>query len=258
MNTSSSWFTVKKLRQHHDVQVFALAEFHHWEQVVSYLVIDQTQTLLIDTGMGYASIKNEVEKLTALPVKVLLTHAHWDHIGGASEFSDVEVFAHHWEQDMLTKGFKANEVPELIDVAMFSDGFAPKAYEAPGRRTTAVLHDGQGILLDSVSVQVTHTPGHTPGSVSFFIPEMNLLATGDTLYPGPLYGQMPESNMDDYVASIEKLAAYVNNETLILPGHNAVESTAELVKDAQEVFAKYASGARETEIVGKLCRLLTK
>jgi glyoxylase-like metal-dependent hydrolase (beta-lactamase superfamily II) len=107
----SSWFTVSQLHP----QVYAFAEFSHWEQVVSYLIVDKHRAFLVDTGMGYASIDEEVKKITSLPVTVLLTHTHWDHIGGLHEFESASVFNHSFELAQLKKGFSSKEVPELHD-----------------------------------------------------------------------------------------------------------------------------------------------
>ena len=72
-----NWFTTERI----DADTFAISEYKHWEKPHSYLLIGSKQALLIDTGLGISNIKNVVSKLTSLPIFVVISHAHWDHIG---------------------------------------------------------------------------------------------------------------------------------------------------------------------------------
>jgi len=236
----SNWFTIQKIPLNlgaakRSVKVYALAEFHHWEKVVSYLVVDRTRAFLFDTGMGYESIRKVVSELTALPLTVLLSHSHWDHIGSVHEFSRVGIFDHHFEKKLLQEGFASTNTPELSDPTMFDVPFSPRSYTAPGAKKFFSFGDGEVFASDNFEIQVIHTPGHTPGSVCFYMPELQLLATGDTLYPGPLYALMPESNVNDFAASLKKLTA-LQKETLILPGHNSISESMDLVTETNSLF----------------------
>ena len=71
-----NWFTVEPI----DSDTFIISEYKHWEETHCYLLCGTKKALLIDTGLGIENIKKVVENLTALPVSVLTTHAHWDHI----------------------------------------------------------------------------------------------------------------------------------------------------------------------------------
>ncbi len=78
-----NWFTIKKLY----TNIWGIGEFNHSEKVISYLFVGENQALLFDTGLGIADIKQVVDKLTSLPVLVINSHHHWDHIGGNKAFS---------------------------------------------------------------------------------------------------------------------------------------------------------------------------
>ena len=82
-----NWFTVEKI----DAHTFAISEYKHWEETHCYLLCGTERAVLIDTGLGVANIKNVVENLTDLPIVVLTTHAHWDHIGGHKYFKDFAI-----------------------------------------------------------------------------------------------------------------------------------------------------------------------
>lgn len=252
-----SWFTVSQVRKN----IYAFAEFCHWEKVVSYIVLDKTQAYLIDTGMGYQSIKHEVEKITSLPTSVLLTHAHWDHIGSAAEFEDVNLFNDPFEVQSLQKGFSSNEILELSELNMFADGFTVKKYQVKGHKTFNTLSDQQIIKSDTFDIHVLHTPGHTPGSVCFYIPQIKILLTGDTLYPGPLYAQSPESNVKNYITSVKKLKKIADADVTILPGHNAVFAKFELLLEADQLFTaleKTNKNKWQEEVKGKLLSIKLK
>ena len=93
------WFTVEEI----DVQTYAISEYQHWEQSHCYLLCGQQRAALIDTGLGVSDIQRVVSDLTKLPVTVLTTHAHWDHIGGHRYFNDIAV--HEEEKDWLSVRF---------------------------------------------------------------------------------------------------------------------------------------------------------
>jgi glyoxylase-like metal-dependent hydrolase (beta-lactamase superfamily II) len=245
-----NWFAVTQVHKN----IYALAEFSHWEQVVSYLVIDKKNAFLIDAGMGYQSIYNVVKKITALPITVLLSHAHWDHIGGVADFEKVFVFDDKFEKESLKKGFLSTQITELSDPNMFSDGYQPIKYNSSGTQNFETFSHSQMIHSDNFNIKVVHTPGHTPGSVCFYIPELDVLFTGDSLYPGPLYAQLPESNIHDFIFSMKRLSKLSKPHLLILPGHNAIAAKSHLIDDALQLFISLEHSSENkanTEVKGK-------
>jgi len=85
VKTPDPWFEVYKIVP----GVFAIYEPHQFEEVISYLVIGTQKALLFDTGMGISNIKAVVEGLTELPVSVVNSHTHNDHVGDNWRFPDV-------------------------------------------------------------------------------------------------------------------------------------------------------------------------
>ena len=90
-----SWFTVETI----DSQTYAISEYRHWEETHCYLLCGREKAILIDTGLGISDIRKVVERLTDLPVTVVTTHVHWDHIGGHGLFDTIAV--HELEKDIL-------------------------------------------------------------------------------------------------------------------------------------------------------------
>src|SRR5207302_11060839 len=83
--TIDSWFEVYKIRP----GVFAIYEPRQLEEVISYLIIGGETALMFDTGMGISDIQRVVAELTKLPVSVVNSHTHNDHVGDNWRFSDV-------------------------------------------------------------------------------------------------------------------------------------------------------------------------
>src|SRR5688572_26325138 len=76
------WFVVYRLGG----GVFAICEPFQFQEVISYLILGSRRALLFDTGLGIGKISRIVSKLTSLPVTVLNSHTHFDHVGGNTEF----------------------------------------------------------------------------------------------------------------------------------------------------------------------------
>ena len=77
ISTSESWFHVYAIRP----TVFAIYEPYQYEEVISYLIVGTQKSLLIDTGMGIGNIEQVVNELSSVPLIVINTHTHHDHIG---------------------------------------------------------------------------------------------------------------------------------------------------------------------------------
>jgi len=93
------WFTIEQI----DENTFSISEYRHWEESHNYLLIGETSSLLIDTGLGIENIQEQVNKLTDKPIIAVATHIHWDHIGGHKYFPNF--YAHGAEINWLKGSF---------------------------------------------------------------------------------------------------------------------------------------------------------
>lgn len=221
------WFKMQQLTEN----VWGIYEPFHDEDVLSYLIKGTNGSVLIDTGMGLADISSVSEELKN--AKILLTHSHWDHVGGAPDFVDVSIYNHTYEVDRLKKGWSPEEMSGFTENHFHTDipdGFIPELFSIPGISQFSTFAENDIISLGDITIQVVHTPGHTPGSVCFFIPEKGFLFTGDTLYAGPEYLHLDESDFNQYFHSLEKLQHTIRkNLTTIFPGHNNFTESPELL-----------------------------
>jgi glyoxylase-like metal-dependent hydrolase (beta-lactamase superfamily II) len=229
--TMDPWFEVYRIRP----GVFAIYEPHQFEEVISYLILGDKKAVLFDTGMGISDIEKTVRGLTTLHVIVINSHTHNDHVGDNWRFRDVNVLAGGGDfSRQNAKGSGADAQAELAPGSLCGKlpaGFDAKTYATKPFHITHWLHDGEKIDLGGRVLEVIATPGHTPDAVSLLDSGNGLLFTGDTYYPGPIYLYRPETDLDAYVASMEKLVALAPQLKLLLPSHNVpVSDPAELAR----------------------------
>ncbi len=98
--------------------------------------------------------------------------------------------------------------------------FSASAYATRPWKISRFLHDHDKIDLGGRTLEVLSTPGHTPDAISLLDRERGLLFSGDTYYPAPIWLFRPETNLDEYVASVKRLAALVPQLKLVLGAHN--------------------------------------
>ena len=216
--TSDPWFEVYKPASN----VFAIYEPHQAEEVISYLIVGNKRALLFDTGMGISDIEKVTSELTNLPIIVLNSHTHDDHVGGNWEFSSI----YGVDTDFTRKNAlgsredaQAEITPDQI-CGSLPNGFDAKAYTTRPWRITAYTHDGDRFDLGGRTIEVIATPGHTPDAISLIDRANGLLFTGDTYYPAPIWLFRPETNLDAYATSIRRLAALAPQVRLVLGAHN--------------------------------------
>src|SRR5216684_264935 len=216
--TADPWFEVYKIRP----GVFAIYEAHQLEEVISYLIIGRDKALLFDTGMGISNIQAVVAGLTKLPVSVLNSHTHNDHVGDNWRFTDVYGMDTNFTR-ANARGSREDAQAELAPDELcgaLPAGFDAKAYATKPFHIAHWLHDGDKIDLGGRTLKVIVTPGHTPDAIALLDEKNGLLFTGDSFYLGPIYLYRPETDLDAYVASMKKLAALAPRLQLLLPAHN--------------------------------------
>lgn len=215
---ADNWFEVYKIRP----GVFAIYEPHQFEEVISYLILGSDRALLFDTGMGISNIKAVVADLTGLPVIVLNSHTHNDHVGDNWRFENIYAM----DTDFTRKNARGSKEAAQAELAPGSicgalpAGFDAKNYSTKSFHVSHWLHDGDSIALGGRTLKVIATPGHTPDAIALFDEKNGLLFTGDSFYLGPIYLFTPETDLQAYAASMQKLAALTPHLRLLLPSHN--------------------------------------
>lgn len=230
-NFMSDWFTIDKT----DGDTYIISEYRHWEETHCYLLRGNERCLLIDTGLGICNIYDEVVRLTDRPVVAVATHVHWDHIGGHRFFP--EFYAHGEELGWLNGEFPLSmeTIREMVvDRCDLPQGFDVRDYELFQGKPARVLRDGDLIELGGRSIEVLHTPGHSPGSMCFWEKERGYLFTGDLVYKDLLFAYYPSTDPEAYLTSLEKVSALPVKR--VFPGHHSLDVQPEILRRMRDAF----------------------
>ncbi len=249
---SDPWFEIYKPA----AGVFAIYEPHQAEETIGYLIVGGKRALLFDTGMGISDIKKVVERLTKLPIIVLNSHTHDDHVGGNWEFNSVYgMDTDFTRKNALGSSKDAQEeiTPDQI-CGTLPKGFDAKTFATRPWNIAKFIRDGEQLDLGGRTIEVIATPGHTPDAISLLDRGNGLLFTGDTYYPAPIWLYRPETDLDAYAASIRRLAALAPQVKLVLGAHNIpVAAPAVLAKLVAAFDAVRAGKVRaESDSPGKV------
>jgi glyoxylase-like metal-dependent hydrolase (beta-lactamase superfamily II) len=237
---SDPWFEV------YDVTpgVFAILEPHQSEETIGYLIVGSREALLFDSGMGISDIRKVTAELTKLPVSVMNSHTHADHVGGNWQFDRV------WGTDTdftrtNAKGSREQAQGEIAPGEICGDlpkGFDPKAYVTKPWKIAGYRKDGDRIDLGGRTIEVLATPGHTPDAISLLDRERGLVFTGDTYYRGNIYLFAPETDLAAYAASVRRLAALAPQLKMVLGAHNVPVEPPSVLTDLAAAFEAVRSG----------------
>lgn len=237
---SDPWFEVYKPAP----DVFAIYEPHQFEETISYLIVGKKRALLFDTGMGISDIKRVTTELSKLPIIVLNSHTHNDHVGGNWEFDTIYGMDTQFTR-RNAKGSRADAQAEIVPDAIcgtLPKGFDAKAYSTRPWKITAYMHDGERFDLGDRTIEVIATPGHTPDAISLIDRDNGLLFTGDTYYPGPIWLFRPETDFKAYADSISRLNALSPHIKLVLGAHNVPVASPTVLARLVLAFAEVRAG----------------
>jgi len=192
------------------------------EQCNIWHVRGRDRDLLIDTGMGVASLKEAARDIFDRPLLAVATHTHVDHVGSLHEFE--ERIVHRAEAGMLERpehfsllpadhpvelirSFEAAgyEIGECFLTALPYGNFDLRRFERTAAHATRLVDEGDLIDLGDRVFEVLHLPGHSPGSIGLWEAKTGTLFSGDAIYDGPLLDDISGSDVAAYVATMRRL-----------------------------------------------------
>ena len=247
VSVKSDWFVVYRAAD----GVFAIVEPYQWQEAISYLIVGSTRAMLFDTGIGVAPIRPVVESLTSLPVTVLNSHTHFDHVGGNWEFADIAAMDTPFTRANEAGQPHARVASEVSDASFChgaSRGLDTAKYVSRPWRATETVRDGSTFDLGGRRLEILSAPGHTPDAIALLDRAHGLLWTGDSYYDGPIYLFGRETDLAGYEKSIARLATLVPSLTQLLPAHNTARVEPEaLTRTLSAIRAIRAGTAHGTE-----------
>ncbi|HVJ52704.1 MAG TPA: MBL fold metallo-hydrolase [Aliidongia sp.] len=179
--------------------------------------------LMIDTGMGIASLEAAARHLFDKQLTAVATHTHLDHVGSHHEFADR--IAHPIEAPRLATPGKVSlkrddypaafvasieeagyEMPPFYITALPHEGYDLDSYRQLPAPVTGTVEEGDVIDLGDRVFEVLHLPGHSPGSIGLWEKSTGILFSGDAIYDGPLLDGGSDGDIPAYIKTMHRLA----------------------------------------------------
>ncbi len=236
----TGWFATRSLGK----GLYLVSEPSH---VNSFLIEGSATAALIDTGLGIGNIRRAAEELASHDVIAVNTHYHYDHSGGNHWFTNRlihEAGAAAIERELEPGLYReyaqfiielAEALPRFreLDERFFRfltedttprplpPGFDPDGWKYVPTTATRTLRDGDKVELGGRDLTVLHTPGHTPDSICLLDERHGVLFGGDTINTGPIYAQLPDSDIHSFAASTRRLADLADSVRVVYVAHFA-------------------------------------
>ncbi len=161
-----------------------------------WIIVDSGESLIIDASFEAASIAAKISETTSKGIAI--THGHFDHINAADELrkqTNTPIYLHSEDKPLWRQQY-SNAEPDHS------------------------LQDEEKLHAGDTHVRILHTPGHTPGSVCYYVETLNTVFTGDTLFPGgPGATRWDYSDFTQIIESIRTKLFTLPDNTQVLPGH---------------------------------------
>ncbi|MFD1030718.1 MBL fold metallo-hydrolase [Metaplanococcus flavidus] len=189
-------------------------------QTNCYIVSDTNKKALIfDPGEEGEKVRALLERRGLTPIAILLTHAHFDHIGAVDELRDeyrIPVYLHNLEKDWLGR-------PNLNGSGKYA---ALPDYRI--NDADVLLKEEKELEIGPFRMMLLHTPGHSPGSISFYFKEDGFAMVGDTLFRGSIgRTDLIDGSETKLLQSIRSALLTLPGETVLFPGHGPDTTPAE-------------------------------
>lgn len=174
-----------------------------------YIVYEEGEALIFDPGAEAKKVTQFLDTNDLQPKAILLTHAHFDHIGAVDELRrhyDLEVYLHEEEEDWLEEPALNRSTAFMRDQVVTAP---PEHLLKPGR-----------LEISRFSFEIVHTPGHSPGSVTFIFADHEFVISGDVLFQrGVGRTDLPQGSMAVLVQSIRTKLYVLPDSFTVYSGH---------------------------------------
>jgi glyoxylase-like metal-dependent hydrolase (beta-lactamase superfamily II) len=248
VDVGSDWFAVYRV----EPDVYALVEPRQFQEAISYLIVGTSRALLFDAGIGLVPMRPVVERLTTLPVSVLNSHTHFDHVGANHEFTDILAMDTPFTRTM-ERGRPHSDIADEVAPDSFCgvppSGVDTAAFVSRPFTVTRRVADGDTIDLGGRVLEIIGAPGHTPDAIALLDRARGLLWTGDSYYDSTIWLFSPGTDLEAYERSMTRLAALEPTLRRLLPAHNTATAEPSRLSAVVNAFgtARTGGGVRTAE-----------
>jgi hydroxyacylglutathione hydrolase len=194
-----------------DPTTFAIGEPRYYQGNCSYLIVGSARAVLFDAGTGTRDITPVVRSLTTLPVTVIPSHLHYDHVGALGRFDSTALI----DDPTLRARIKNSQLTlGRYEFLGLYDHLQPPTF-----RVDEWWAPGSTVDLGDRRLQVLSTPGHTPTSVALYDEARRQLFLGDFMYPGELYAFLPAASRGAYLTTTKRLLSTLGPDTRLYTAH---------------------------------------
>jgi glyoxylase-like metal-dependent hydrolase (beta-lactamase superfamily II) len=248
------WFDIKRIDDGitllWEPHVIPLMRCNIWH------VRGRDRDLMIDTGMGIASLTEAAKNLIGKAVTAVATHTHADHIGGHHEFEHTLVheaeaenlgrptkdgtllYTDFTQEELIKIRVAGYEIDSDLITAIPHAGYDLRSYKVHPAKVTEIVAEGDVVETGDRRFEVLHLPGHSPGSMGLWEASTGTLFSGDALYDGPLLDELGHSDIPAYVRTMKRLRELP--VTVVHAGHDPSFGRERLVELCDEYLKKRA------------------
>lgn len=212
MNDTDDWFTVDRIGE----RTYQITEGEGVLRCNTFVVDGSDEALLIDTGLGIGDLRSVVEDVVGDDIRVLLTHAHWDHLGAAKQFDDVVINGRERASDgtvsldVLEDDYDQRPrefIARWLELDKpLPDGFDPETYRIDPIPNVGAVEPGDELVVGDRRIELVPIPGHTPGLLAALDRGEGTCFASDIVEPGvEIYAHFVDSDLDAYRESIDRL-----------------------------------------------------
>lgn len=248
------WYQLKQLSP----ILYQIREPGH---VSFYVIKNNDQAILVDSGLGLAvdDFKQLLEDLGISHFSLLSTHLHCDHAG--LNFLASKVYLSH---DEYRKYLKLKDDQQILNYYSLLQNYKSwpvrEIKNTPNFENQIVFIQNDRLKIYDHEFEVISTPGHTIGHLCFISHKLKCIFLGDLIYDGMLYLNLPDSNFDDYIDSLERITHLVEKTGYtLLPCHNSIPLDENFVRKAFRRCSEIKEGihhptaTREENAIFKAC-----
>jgi hydroxyacylglutathione hydrolase len=193
-------------------------------QTNAYILENQSsECIIFDPGSEGEKLNNFLKDRGLKPLAILLTHAHFDHIGAVDDVRNewnIPVYIHEKEKDWL------------VDPAQNGSQFFMLNHVIKVKQADHLIKNEGELQIGTFTFSVLETPGHSPGSISYYCKDSGAVFSGDVLFAGSIgRTDLPGGNYEQLMQSIHEKILTLPEETIVLSGHGP-ETTIEAEMDS--------------------------